>query len=148
MFDEGPPGEGGLAVGALLHGGVVHRPLLRLWVARVRIGREAAYEAFAETISRPMLLQHAGCRSVNFMRLRDGYHAVLTQWRGADDVVALQLSKRYQDTVRQLRAADLLEAVAPVSLWPVPTDLVTWARALARRVERGMALASGSALSC
>lgn len=138
MFEGGFQAHCDSAGDALLHTRAVHRPLLRLWVARVRVRCETAYHEFAEQISRPMFLEHAGCRIVTLVPLYDRHHAVLTQWRSADDIVALQLSARYQDAVKRLMATDLIEAVAPVSLWPVPTDIGAWARTLGRRVERAI----------
>jgi predicted N-acetyltransferase YhbS len=75
---------------------------------------------------------------VSFLALDGRVNGVITQWRSADDVVALQLSPRYQDTMARVLSEGLLEAMAPVALWPIPTDVARWSRALALRVHRAM----------
>lgn len=114
------------------------RPLLHLWLARVRDGREPDYRAFAVGVLRPLFQSHAGCGGVTFLSLDARVHAVITQWHGPDDVVALQLSPSYSRTVERIIAEGLIEAVAPVALWPVPPDIATWSRTLAMRVGRAI----------
>lgn len=115
-----------------------HRPLLRLWLARVVAGREDAYCDFVERIARPVFEAHEGCGAVTLLIVDDSHHALLTQWSSPDDLVALQLSLRHQAMVEQLLRADLVEAVAPVSLWPMSGDVPSLAQSLRQRIARAM----------
>lgn len=115
------------------------RGLWRLWVARLRPGRTAAYRAFAENVSRPMFTTHAGCEAVHFLTLDDRHEAVLTRWRDADAVVDLHLSARYRDTAAALDAQAVIEAASAVSLFPVTGDLFAFCRRVSTRVERVLA---------
>lgn len=115
------------------------RDLWRLWVARLRPGRTAAYRAFAESVSRPMFTAHAGCEAVHFLTLDDRHEAVLTRWRDADAVVELHLSARYRDTVAALEAHAVLDAASAVSLFPVTGDLFGFCRRVSMWVERVLA---------
>jgi heme-degrading monooxygenase HmoA len=117
----------------------VPRGLWRLWVARLRPGRTAAYRAVAETLSRPMFMAHPGCEGVHLLTLDDRHEAVLTRWRDADAVVDLHLSARYRHALAAIDAAGVLECASAVSLFPVTDDLFAFCRRVSTRVERVLA---------
>jgi heme-degrading monooxygenase HmoA len=73
----------------------------RIWRTRVREDRAHEYEEFARNVSLPMFRQQQGF--VGVLMLRRGEECVvLTLWRSAADVAALDRSEIYRETVRRI----------------------------------------------
>jgi heme-degrading monooxygenase HmoA len=90
--------------------------LLRIW--RTGVTRECMreYEEFERIYSLPMFKWQEGCLGVFFLRGSEGCAAV-SLWRSEADVVALDTSPTYQQTVARLMASGLLEGDQSVELF-------------------------------
>jgi len=85
------------------------------WTATLVPGREADYDAFAARESAPMFRALPGCLGVLF--LGDGLaRTVLSLWREAADIEALDGNAAYQATAARLAASGILAATGPVTL--------------------------------
>jgi heme-degrading monooxygenase HmoA len=90
--------------------------VLRIWRTRVKHGRLNAYEEFERTYSLPMFERQEGCLGVFFLRSGDGC-AALSLWRSEKDIVALDSSPVYQQTVAKLTASGLLHGEQSVEVF-------------------------------
>ena len=79
----------------------------RLWKTGLKAGRGKAYESFARETSLPMFKQQDGFLGC-VMSHNQIVGFVLTFWRDAEAVAALDNSPTYQAAVAQILAADLL----------------------------------------
>lgn len=90
--------------------------VLRIWRTRVKHGRMKAYEEFERMYSLPMFERQEGCLGVFFLRGGEGC-AALSLWGSEKDVVALDSSPTYQQTVASLRASGLLDGEQSVEVF-------------------------------
>ena len=81
--------------------------LARVWTTGVRPERMDDYEKFAREISLPMFRAQQGFLGC-IMSHRNGVARVLTLWRDADAIAALDQSSSYRATVQKILVADLL----------------------------------------
>lgn len=79
----------------------------RLWKTGLQAGRGEAYEAFAREVSLPMFRAQEGYLGC-LMSRDDTTGLVLTLWRDADAVRALDTSPSYRATVERILAAEVL----------------------------------------
>lgn len=91
--------------------------IARLWVTGLDPDKAAEYDAFANSRSLLMFRSLDGCLGVIFVRSGDrGY--VLSLWRDAASVEALEHSELYRSTVNDIKGAGFLEE-------PQTTELVS-----------------------
>lgn len=79
----------------------------RIWRASVHAARTGEYEHFAAEVSLPMFRAQGGFLGAAMLR-HDEECIVLTFWRSAADVAALDTSSTYRETVERISAAGFL----------------------------------------
>ncbi|WP_432512910.1 antibiotic biosynthesis monooxygenase family protein [Kineococcus sp. SYSU DK001] len=82
--------------------------ILRVWRTEVDEARAAEYERFAREVSLPMFTRHEGHLGV-LMGRQGSRCVVITCWRTAADVAALEASEDYRDVVARIVAAGFAE---------------------------------------
>jgi heme-degrading monooxygenase HmoA len=105
--------------------------IVRIWRTELEPGAAADYDAFARTRSLPMFERHAGFAAVLFAR-EGSTAAVITLWQERCDIVNLERSPLYLDTVRALEATGLLRGSSRVETIEL-RDYVVRAEALGTR---------------
>ncbi len=94
--------------------------ILRAWQTQIDEARAAEYDAFARDRSLPMFERHAGLLGVLFIAPAPGERVVLTVWRDAAAVRALETSADYQRTVQAIEAEGFLLPPQRVDAFEVP----------------------------
>jgi len=79
----------------------------RIWRTQVELARADEYEAFARNVSLPMFRRQQGFAGVVMLR-RGEECLVITLWRNADDIAALDHSASYKETVQKIIAQGFL----------------------------------------
>ena len=91
------------------------RLIARLWRTEVDPDRADDYERFARDESLPMFERQPGFAGV--LMLRDGACCtVITLWRNAESIAALDRSASYRETVDKIRAQGFLRGEQRVEI--------------------------------
>lgn len=98
----------------------------RTWRASIAEGREQDYETFARDVSLPMFRQQDGFMGVTMAR--DGTDCtVMTLWRDAAAIAALDGSESYRQTVDALQSTGILTDTTTAEVAPIHLmDLGQW----------------------
>jgi heme-degrading monooxygenase HmoA len=104
--------------------------MARIWRTRVDARRIGEYERFAIERSLPMFRAQPGFLGVLFLRAA-GDCAVITLWKGADAIAALEASPTYLDTVAQITRTGFLTGESSVEVFEVHGGDISAAGALA-----------------
>jgi heme-degrading monooxygenase HmoA len=92
--------------------------IARVWRTGLDETRAEEYDRFAAQRSTPMFRRQPGLLGVLFTRTERG-RAVITLWRDARDVEALERSEDYRATVAAIGAAGFLRGPQEVEVLPV-----------------------------
>lgn len=98
--------------------------IARLWTTGVDEARAAEYEAFARDISLPMFRRQPGFAGALMLR-RGAESMVVTLWKDAASIAALDQSQSYADTVRAITGRRVLRGTQRVETF----DVHLWAGA-------------------
>lgn len=91
--------------------------LLRAWQTGIDESRAAEYDAFASERSLPMFHRHDGLLGVLLLAPAPGRRVVLTVWRDAAAVRALEESEDYRATVDAIVGAGFLRPPQTVTVF-------------------------------
>lgn len=91
--------------------------ILRAWETGIDESRAAEYDRFASERSLPMFHRHEGLLGVLLLSPQEGRRVVLTVWRDAADVRALEESADYRATVAAIEAAGFLRPPQAVTVF-------------------------------
>jgi hypothetical protein len=105
--------------------------IARLWETRIDPALGAAYDAFANTHSRPMFASLPGCLAAFFLGTGE-LRSVLSMWVDNTSIEALKDSMLYAETVARFQATGVLREPQTVKLFEVTGGTV---RALALAAE-------------
>jgi heme-degrading monooxygenase HmoA len=97
--------------------------LFRIWRTGVKRERLKEYEEFERSYSLPMFERQEGCLGVFFLRGGE-VCAALSLWRSETDIVALDSSPTYQQTVARLIASGLLQGEQSVEIFECPQGAI------------------------
>lgn len=90
--------------------------LVRTWSTKVDKERVEEYEAFANRYSLPMFQKQDGCLGVLFLKGPADFK-VITLWRDAPAIEALNNSKTYKQTVGAIEAQGFLTGQQQIEIY-------------------------------
>jgi heme-degrading monooxygenase HmoA len=98
--------------------------IVRIWRTGLDESRAEEYDRFAAERSMPMFRRQDGFCGVLFSRVADG-RAVITLWRDAQAIEALDAGADYRDTVAAIGSAGFLRPPQSVEVMTVDAGWLT-----------------------